>query len=121
MHGCSLAPHCGARQRRSQRSPQGASQGGGKGAAARDCTGAASHHIVVRASVGASAARDERAGRRQRRRRPRLHRCSLAPHCGALPRSSQHSPQGASQGGGKGDAARDCTGAASHHTVVRVS
>eukprot|EP00964_Phaeocystis_antarctica_P047508 scaffold27479_cov73-Phaeocystis_antarctica.AAC.1 len=35
--------------------------GGGKGAAARDCTGAASHHTVVRASVGASAARDERA------------------------------------------------------------
>eukprot|EP00964_Phaeocystis_antarctica_P107021 scaffold71799_cov78-Phaeocystis_antarctica.AAC.1 len=37
---------------------------------------------MVRASVEASAAREEQAGRRQRRRRPRLHGCSLAPHCG---------------------------------------
>eukprot|EP00964_Phaeocystis_antarctica_P140542 scaffold105405_cov62-Phaeocystis_antarctica.AAC.1 len=33
----------------------------GRGAAARDCTGAASHHTVVRTSVEASAARDKRA------------------------------------------------------------
>eukprot|EP00964_Phaeocystis_antarctica_P049925 scaffold28919_cov110-Phaeocystis_antarctica.AAC.1 len=40
----------------------------GRGAAARECTGAASHHTVVRASVEASAARDERAKQRPRRR-----------------------------------------------------
>eukprot|EP00964_Phaeocystis_antarctica_P125812 scaffold89499_cov66-Phaeocystis_antarctica.AAC.1 len=73
LHRGSLAPQCGARQRRSQRSPRRASQGDSRGAAARDCTGAASHHTVVRASVGAGAARDERAEQRPRRRRPRLH------------------------------------------------
>ena len=87
------SPHRGARQRRSQRSPRRASQGGGKGAAARDCTGAPSHRTVVRASVGASAARDEQPGRWQRRRRLRLHECSLAPHCGERQRGSQRSPR----------------------------
>eukprot|EP00964_Phaeocystis_antarctica_P060800 scaffold36278_cov81-Phaeocystis_antarctica.AAC.2 len=63
------------------------------------------HSTVVRASVEASAAREEQAVRRQRRRRPRPHKCSLAPHCGARQRRSQRSPRGASQGDGRGAAA----------------
>eukprot|EP00964_Phaeocystis_antarctica_P087787 scaffold55799_cov27-Phaeocystis_antarctica.AAC.1 len=88
--------------------------------------------------------------------RPRLHRCSPAPHRGACQRRSQRSPRRASrtaaeapppetarvqpcttpwcapawkpaqtatseQSVGRGAAARGCTGAASHHTVVRAS
>eukprot|EP00964_Phaeocystis_antarctica_P016786 scaffold9236_cov36-Phaeocystis_antarctica.AAC.1 len=45
----------------------------------------------------ASAARDERAERQPRRRRLRLHGCSLAPHCGARQRRSQLNPRRASR------------------------
>eukprot|EP00964_Phaeocystis_antarctica_P107766 scaffold72432_cov56-Phaeocystis_antarctica.AAC.1 len=94
----------------------------GRGAAARDCTGAASHHTVVRASVEASAARDERAGRRQRRRRMRLHGCSLAPHYRVV-RASLEAGAAREERAGRRPRRRrlDCTGAASHHTVVRAS
>eukprot|EP00964_Phaeocystis_antarctica_P148467 scaffold115332_cov68-Phaeocystis_antarctica.AAC.1 len=88
------APCCAPAWKPAQ--PATSEQSSGKGAAARDCTGAASHHTVVRASVEASAARDERAVRRPRRRRLRLHGCSLAPHPGARQRRSQRSPQRAS-------------------------
>eukprot|EP00964_Phaeocystis_antarctica_P108923 scaffold73395_cov81-Phaeocystis_antarctica.AAC.1 len=73
----------------------------GRGAAAGNCPGAASHHTVVRASVGASAAREEGAEQRPRRRRPRLHGCSLARHRGARQRRSQRSPRRASRAAAK--------------------
>ena len=56
--------------------PATGEQGVGQSATARDSTRAASHLTEVRASVGASAARDKRAGRRPGRRRPRPHACT---------------------------------------------
>eukprot|EP00964_Phaeocystis_antarctica_P032640 scaffold18477_cov71-Phaeocystis_antarctica.AAC.1 len=88
--------------------PATSEQYDGRGAAARDCTGAASHQTVVRASVGTSAARDERAKAAAETPPPETAREPAQPATSEL-------------SNGRGAAARDCTGAASHHTVVRAS
>ena len=77
--------------------PASSEQGDGSAAATRGSTRAASRHTVARASVEASAARVERAGRRLSCRHPRQHTCRLSPHRGARQRRSQRSPRRASR------------------------
>eukprot|EP00964_Phaeocystis_antarctica_P035027 scaffold19963_cov102-Phaeocystis_antarctica.AAC.3 len=84
LHGCSLATRRGARQRRSQRIPQRASRA------------TAEAPPLETAQKPAQPATSE-PGRQPRRRRLRLHGCSLAPRRGARQRRSQRSPRRASK------------------------
>eukprot|EP00964_Phaeocystis_antarctica_P029713 scaffold16754_cov65-Phaeocystis_antarctica.AAC.1 len=60
---------------------------------------------MVRASVEASAARDEQSERQPRRRRLRLHGCRLAPRRGACQHGSQRGSRRARQDDGSGSVA----------------
>ena len=89
-------PHA-SRQRPEPAQPTSSKQGDSSAATTRGSTRATSRHTVARASVEASAARVERAGRRLSCRHPRQHTCRLLPHRGARQRRSQRSPRRASR------------------------